>query len=281
MVFYKNFIFFIFFFIVVFGCSTPQSLVSKNREQVVMIQSPTKADVQFEVTIFQPKVISAPDSPLVIINHGSNGNLKQDRDRPMSGVRFFNNLGMTVIVPMRQGYSNSTGKRALIKNCDLTAYALENAHDIEDIISWIDTQEQYKGRKIIMVGQSTGGLTSMAYSSFASNRASAIINFHGGVRPHSTEDCFWKSRVDAFDLFAKTSKPKSLWVYTANDHSSNPDYIAQLFDSFKKSGGQAELLSLPAFKDDGHYLFGDKDGESIWQPLVKYYLQEMNLLPIQ
>jgi dienelactone hydrolase len=129
-----------------------------------------------------------------------------------------------------------------------------------------------------MIGQSTGGLTTMAYSSFADPRISAIINFHGGMRPRSESDCLWDARVEAFKAFAKTALP-SLWVYTANDHSSNPEYISKLYKAFTDAGGKAELHQLAAFKSDGHYLFGDRDGGEIWQPIVMSYLRTRNILP--
>jgi dienelactone hydrolase len=135
---------------------------------------------------------------------------------------------------------------------------LENAADIEDIVTWLETQKKYKSRKIILIGQSTGGLATMAYSSLTTHPVDAIINFHGGMRP---------------------SSPPSLWFYTANDHSSNPEYISRLYKSFADAGGTAKLIQLPAFKSDGHYLFGDPDGGSIWQPIVLDYLRERHLIP--
>jgi dienelactone hydrolase len=130
-----------------------------------------------------------------------------------------------------------------------------------------------------MIGQSTGGLTTIAYSSLVAHRVDAIINFHGGMRPSSPTDCKWQSRIDAFAHYAKTSSPRSLWFYTANDHSSNPEYISRLYKAFTEAGGTAKLVQLPAFEEDGHNLFGRATGGPIWQPIVLDYLKELNLLP--
>jgi len=189
-------------------------------------------------------------------------------------------LGYTVILPMRRGYSNSTGERVAVHNCNLTRYGLENAEDIQDVVCWLKNHDKFRNRKIIMIGQSTGGLVTMAYSSLPSYPVDAIINFHGGMRPSSPTDCKWDARVDAFKTYAKTSSPRSLWFYTANDHSSNPEYITKLYKSFIEAGGQAKLMQLPAFKTDGHYLFGDPDGGVIWQPIVMDYLKELKLYPL-
>ena len=178
---------------------------------------------------------------------------------------------------MRRGYSNSTGTRVNLTNCDLTKYGLESASDIEEVINWLSTDEKYKSRKIILIGQSTGGLAVMAYSSLPNNKASAIINFHGGMRPQSKNDCKWQARIDAFKTYAVTSHPTSMWIYTDNDHSSNSVYIGKLYREFLKSGGKARLAQFGPFKDDGHYLFGDKDGEAIWQSHVMDYLHKQHI----
>ena len=255
-------------------------LDSSLGEKVVVVPSSRDPSVHFETTIFWPTAGVAADAPLVLINHGTKGgSITQERYRPLSPVRFFHQLGWPVVVPNRRAYSNSTGQRVKVRGCDLKTYGLENARDVDDVVDWLLTQEQFKSRKLVVVGQSTGGLTTMAYSSLASNKAVAIINFHGGMHPNSAADCLWDARLDAFSSYAKTSRPTSLWVYTANDHSSNPAYITRLHQIFMAGGGKAELVQLPDFEDDGHYLFGRKNGESIWQPLVRKYLQSMKLLP--
>jgi dienelactone hydrolase len=249
-------------------------------EQVVMVNSSINSDVKFETSVFTPKRSLGSKSPLLVINHGTNDAvLPQSRYRPLNAVRFFASFGLSVVVPNRRGYGNSTGPRVHSSGCDLTTYGLENAKDIDDFISEIRKQDQYRSRPIIMIGQSTGGLATMAYSSLSTNEASAIINFHGGVRPSSPSSCLWDARIAAFESYAKSSKPQSLWIYTANDHSSNPEYIASLYKSFIEAGGHAQLRQLPAFKNDGHYLFDDRDGGAIWQPIVEKYLHELRLMP--
>jgi len=228
-----------------------------------------------------PRNTTDSTSPLVIINHGTNPGGNQGRERSTNPTKFFLSMNFPVILPMRRGYSESTGHEIGLHNCNLTKYGLDNAADIDDVVAWIKTQSRFKDRKIIMIGQSTGGLATMAYSSLPYHRVDAIINFHGGMRPSSPDDCKWNARIEAFETYAKTSSPKSLWFYSANDHSSNPEYISRLYSAFTNSGGSAELHQLPAFKNDGHYLFGDADGGQIWQPIVMEYLKQMNVFPTQ
>lgn len=156
-------------------------------------------------------------------------------------------------------------------------YGLENASDIDDAVSWIMQNADYKDRKIVLIGQSTGGLAVMAYSSLATNQADAIINFHGGMRAETSDDCRWQARIDAFTFYAKTSRPTSYWVYTANDHSSSSQYIGELFREFLKSGGKAWLTQFGPFKEDGHFLFNDQDGGELWHPKIVNYLKSVDV----
>ena len=246
-----------------------------------MVPSATNSQIQYETTLFEPSLGAKSDTPVVIINHGTNSAQPQSRYRPLIPVQFFTGLGYSIVVPNRRGYGKSTGKQVKIKNCDLTAYGMDNALDIADVMVWVKNQDRYRGRKLIVIGQSTGGLATMAYSARADSAVAAIINFHGGIRPSSPTDCKWQARIEAFDAYAPTSHPYSLWIYTANDHSSNPAYIAKLYQSFAAAGGTSQLLQLPAFKTDGHYLFTDPDGLSIWGPLVSHYLQELKISATQ
>ena len=263
-------------FLTLSGCNSNSTL--REGEEILRVRSHLHPGVEYEVTIFTPSDSADAHAPIVIINHGSSPTPGQPRERSISPTKFFLSLHYTVILPMRRGYAGSTGRKVKIEDCDLTEYGLANASDIDEVVQWLETQERFKGRKIIMIGQSTGGLATMAYSSLRSNIASAIINFHGGVRPASPEDCLWQARLDAFTTFGKTSRPNSLWFYTANDHSSNPEFIRRLYAAFTKSGGQARVMQLSAFKDDVHYLFGDPDGGETWQPIVLEYLKAMHLL---
>jgi dienelactone hydrolase len=270
--------------IVVSGSSAFGQEVARSKEVIEFI--PTLADslVKLETTIFSndPSDSIRADStrgPVIIINHGTTPARTDLRYRAEDPVKFFLSLGCVVVIPMRCGYSNSGGKLVDVRDCDLTEYALENADDIESVVTWVREQSDLKNRKIVLIGQSTGGLATMAYSSLTEQRVDAIINMHGGMRPTTPDACVLDAWIKAFATFAKTSSPESLWLYTANDHSSNPKFISWLYGSFVNAGGKAELHQLPAFKHDGHGLFGDPDGRAIWEPIVMNYLNRMGIFP--
>jgi len=253
---------------------------SDFKEKVVFIPAKHHTGVKYETTVFTKETPEPSKAPIVILVHGTSpkpgGN--ERRATFIYPTRFFIGLGCTVVIPMRRGFSQSSGPRVDVHDrYDLTRYGLDNASDLEEVVEWVRSSPDWNHRKIVMIGQSTGGLCVMAYSSLTRSRVDAIINFHGGIRPSSSSDPILQGRINAFATFGHTSKPESLWIYTANDHSSNPDYIQRLHAAFTRAGGKAELHQLPAFKEDGHILFGDRDGGAIWQPIVLNYLNRMDV----
>jgi hypothetical protein len=62
-----------------------------------------------------------------------------------------------------------------------------------------------------------------------------------------------------------------LWIYAANDSYFAPDLVRRMCDAFTSAGGRAQLISLPAFGDDGHYLFSR--GGATWTPIVDEFLR--------
>ena len=61
-----------------------------------------------------------------------------------------------------------------------------------------------------------------------------------------------------------------LWVYTENDKYFSAKNSRLWHESFVKNGGQAELVMMPAFSDDGHNLF--MRGLDLWQRVVDEFL---------
>ncbi len=226
-----------------------------------------------EATLFRPD--KTGKFPLIEINHGTSPNPLQDaeRKRYLVASKAFVSHGFAVVILMRRGYGNSQGYRIGLSDSDLTRYGLENALDIKGAIRFLKTQPYVDAQRIIVIGQSTGGLATMAYLSMADEGVLGGINFHGGVRPRNLiDDPLLDARIAAFATFAKTTRLPSLWFYTANDHSSRPAFIARLCDAYQRAGGKAQLVQLGPFLQDGHTLFERREGLEIWWPRVSEFL---------
>lgn len=228
-------------------------------------------------TLYRPA--PAGRFPLVVMNHGTSPNPAGNarRARFSAAAAAFVRLGFAVVAPMRRGYGGSEGAQVRIRG-DLTAYGLENARDIQAAVRFLQTQTYVDPERMVVLGQSTGGLATMAYLSMADRGVRGGLNFHGGVRPRNlVADPLLESRVTAFAAFARTTALPSLWFYTANDHSSRPAFIARLYAAYQAAGGKAELVQLGDFMEDGHTLVDRAEGVPLWLPHVSAFLGRMGL----
>jgi hypothetical protein len=131
--------------------------------------------------------------------------------------------------------------------------------------------------RIVVAGQSYGGLTALAFGTRNFPGVRGLINFAGGLRMHGG-DCRWESSlVKAFASFgAKTALP-SLWFYGANDMHFGPDLASRMYDAYIQAGGQAKLVAYGAFKKDAHGMSGSRDGVKIWWPETEKFLKEVGM----
>jgi dienelactone hydrolase len=248
-------------------------------EKVVWI--PGRGDwgeVRLQTTVYKPN--GPGPFPLAIISHGVpfekmlESEVKS-RHRYCLQSQEFVKRGFVVAIPMRRGYGKSSGQ----KNKDdmtITTFGLEDAKDIQSTIDFMSREPYVDGKNIVLVGQSGGGLASLAYGSMANPDVKGIINFAGGLR---NSKAMWESDMaSAFGIYAKTTKIPSLWFYTENDSFFSPTTAGMAYEQYRKNGGKARLIALPPFKKDGHSLFSDFKGMSIWVGEVEKFLSHLGFV---
>jgi dienelactone hydrolase len=246
-------------------------------EQVVMVPAGSGAQsVELETTIFKPP--GNGPFPLVVMNHGKAlGNPRnQNRDRFIVISREFVKRGYAVVIPMRRGFSKSSGDY-LDQGCNMTAHGQTQAEDLQSTLEYLRTQRWADTEHIIVAGQSYGGLTALAYGTHAAHGVKGLINFAGGLKMHGG-DCRWQqSLVQAFATYgAKTTLP-SLWFYGENDQHFGPDLAARLYQAYLQAGGHAKLIAFGPFKKDAHGMSGSRDGVRIWWPETEKFLRELGM----
>jgi len=247
-------------------------------EQVIWVpMKSVSGEVRLQTTIFKPD--GSGPFPLAIINHGANfddvrsGALRY-RQRYSAQSRIFVDWGFAVAIPMRRGYGSSGG--AAVISYSIDSFGLENAKEIEAVIEFMGKQPYIDTGRMLLVGQSAGGLTSLAYGSLGRPAIKGIINFAGGLRLNNVAR--WEQAMaGAFGKYAQTTKAPSIWFYAENDSYFSPGCVRTAYDEYSKNGGQATLYVLPAFKKDGHHLFSDPSGIPIWRQKVLKFLQDTGL----
>lgn len=261
------------------GVSRAQTpaLDSTLNEQVVMVQVGSGLfGVKLETTIFKP----AGDGPfpLLLMNHGkSSGNAHfQARARYTVIAREFVQRGYAVIIPMRKGFSQSTGMY-VDGGCNIAGNGNAQADDLQGALDFAVQQPWVDAQRIIVAGQSHGGLTAMAFGMRHYPGVKGLINFAGGLRKDGGT-CQWEiSLVDAFAQYGRKTDVPSLWFYGANDSYFNSELASRMFAAYTAAGGNAKLIAYGPFKSDSHGMSSSKDGVAIWLPETEVFLQALGL----
>jgi dienelactone hydrolase len=260
------------------GLSVEQELQLDYRinEHIELIPAGRNHQARLETTVFQPN--GSGPFPLIIINHGKDPghpNL-QPRDRFYHMAHAFVARGYAVMVPMRQGFANSTG-RYRDRGCDMTANGYTQAEDIRDTLEYARSQKWIDADHIVVAGQSYGGLATMALGTRELPGVRGLINFAGGLRDDSN-NCGWRSSlVSAFAEYGAQNKIPSLWMYGQNDSLFGPELVARMHDAFEQAGGKARLVEYAPFKRDAHGMLASRDGQKVWLEDTMRFLDQVGM----
>jgi dienelactone hydrolase len=235
----------------------------RMNERIVQVPAGPENSAMLETTVFRPN--GPGPFPLLVINHGKDPGRPsaQPRDRFYHMATAFVKRGYAVMVPMRQGFANSTG-RYRDRGCDMTANGYLQADDIRSTLDYARSQPWVDATHIVVAGQSYGGLATIALGTQDLPGVRGLINFAGGLRDDS-DRCAWRSAlVSAFAEYGAKSKVPSLWMYGENDSLFDLDLANRLHGAFIQAGGKARLVEFPSFKRDAHGMLASRDGEQIW-----------------
>ena len=254
-----------------------QTTDTSVNEQVLML--PVTLDgkkLQFETTIYKPQ--GEGPFPLLLMNHGKErGNpAAQKRDRFLAMSREFVRRGYAVAVPMRKGFSKSEG----IYNdfgCNMHDNGLLQADDVEAALRSLTRMPWVDRDRVIVAGQSYGGLATMAFGTRQFPGVRGLLNFAGGLRIDGGA-CDWKSAlVTAFASYGGRTTLPSLWFYGENDSYFDHALAQRLQSAYQAAGGPSQLIAYGRFKSDAHGLVSSRDGVSIWWPETENFLKRIGM----
>lgn len=245
-------------------------------EQVLMIKKSTGLfGVELETTLYKPE--GTEPFPVALINHGkSAGDSRwQGRYRPSIAARYFLARGYVVAVPMRQGFSKSTGQY-IGGGCNVHSNGLAQAEDVVTVIDYLKTQTYADTSRMVVAGQSHGGLTTMAFGTLNTPGVKGLINFAGGLRQEGCSG--WEHNLArSFGDYGEKTKLPSLWFYGDNDSYWQPWLYQDMHKKYTANSAKARLIAFGNFGSDAHSMFGASEGASIWQPEVTLFLAELGL----
>lgn len=252
-----------------------QDLDASLNEAIVIVPKKGIFTIDLETTVFKPD--GDGPFPLVVINHGkAYGDARfQGRYRPTLAARYFMARGYVVVVPMRQGFSKSGGSY-IGGGCNVESNGLVQAEDVKAVLDHFVAQPFVDKTRILLVGQSHGGWTTLATGTLGYPGVKGLVNFAGGLRQ---ENCpAWEGTLArAAGSYGKATSLPSLWFYGDNDSYFSPPTWKSMYEQYTAGGGKARMVAFGPFGSDSHSLFGASKGLAIWQPEVSKFLEELGL----
>jgi len=255
----------------------PQLPATLNEEVAMLPIGTGWSSVELETTLFVPP--GGGPFPLVVINHRRlTGDPRFDpRARYLVAVREFLQRGYLVAVPMRPGFSKSGGVY-VPPRCNVERNARLQAESIIDFLREVRRRADVDPDRILLVGESEGGLAAMAAAATGFPGLRGVLNFAGGLRP-SVAGCSWQEAlIEAIAAFGRSSRVPSLWFYGDNDSQWGDELPRAMFHAYRDAGGRAELISYGPFAaGDSHSMFVSPQGVPIWWPESERFLREIGL----
>ena len=198
--------------------------------------------------------------------------------RPSRQAPFFVERGVVVLAPMRQGRGASDGTSAEYEGtCAPDVLGPELARAIEDVdaaMAYLRGQSWADPERVLVAGQSRGGILSMVYAAERPGKVRGVINFAGGWTSQRCDESGPGFNRETFASAGGRTRIPMLWLYAEEDRYYSAAWIRRYHQAFVQAGGVATFRLFPAFGADGHRLV---DRVDLWKVAVDDFLRRLNL----
>jgi dienelactone hydrolase len=211
--------------------------------------------------------VARPDGdgpfPVAIVSHGSTGRGRIPAKRTLRSEFVANEFvkrGFLVVAPMRSGRGASGGEYEEPYECDFSAAqrGLENAiRDTEAVIAYLEKIPQADRQRVVLSGQSRGGILSVAFAARHPSAVRGVINFAGGWTHSACADRDGGFNEVTFGKAGAAAGPAipMLFAYAGNDSYFPPTSVRKFSAAFEGAGGNLSLRLYGSIEGDGHMLF--------------------------
>jgi dienelactone hydrolase len=224
--------------------------------------------------------------PLALFAHGSprGGTAGFSLINPQSfmpQMDEFARRGYASVIILRRGFGESTGPVVEFQNvCERADHrhtTREAGKDLRAAVAILRTNAMLDMSRFIAVGQSTGGMAVLSMTREPIEGLAHVFAFAPIRGSRSSNDtCNPNSLVEAMEEIGRTSRVPSTWVYTSNDTFASVALARRMHAGYVAAGGVAELVELPPWGTDGHFLFS-RAGIPDWRPIVDRQLWSVGL----
>ena len=264
-----------------------------NASEIIHGRAPTEfvengEAVSLEVIIFKP--LNLGPFPTLVFNHGSTGSGANPAYFKRSYIAsslafFFNERGWLVAFPQRRGRGKSDGiydeglepnRSGYSCTSEIALRGFERAlQDLEAVVKYLKGRSDINSRRMLMGGQSRGGLLSIVFAGDHPEHFNAVINFVGGwVGQRCSE--IEIINTNTFKRGAGFRRP-TLWLYGENDSCYGLDHSQKNFDAFIAAGGQGSFLTYSVgTSKDGHQLIYKPN---LWREAVDSFIENLKIVP--
>ena len=241
--------------------------------------------VRLEIRIYKPS--TEGKVPTLVFNHGSTGTgrdpiLFTKPERFPQLARFFVQRGWAVVMPSRRGRGGSEGEydegfaidRSRGYTCDpsLSIPGADRAlRDIEAAMGAIITMPFVDGNRVVIGGESRGGILSVAYAGQHPEQVKGVINFVGGWLGFG---CKTASTVNQ-EIFKRGARYPGdmIWLYSDPDRFYPMFHSRENFAAFQAAGGKGIFHEFP-LGSGGHGIAARPD---VWTSVLDAYLKRPGL----
>lgn len=226
--------------------------------------------------------------PLIVIHHGTPADKRKLADTRLGfarAARWFVARGYMVVLALRPGYGSSSGSYL---------EGAGNCHDVDFVVAGhriaaaeaaiVDAAARLPDvdpQRIVVVGQSAGGLGAVALADAPPPGVRGVISFAGGRGSNGKEViCAGEDRlIEAEKTLGAANTLPQLWLYAENDHFFRRELAHRMYAAYRAgSTPPVTFVDLPPFGDDGHKTFAQAD-PSVWAEPVAAFLAQVMAQP--
>lgn len=244
--------------------------------------------IQLELVIYRPAGVWP--LPVVVFNHGSTGTGSDPAEfvktwHSPTVAAWFNQRGYMVVFPQRRGRGKSGGLYDEGFAPDRSGYSCEPFYslpgvnramtDIDEVMKHLRLRPDVDTRRMLIAGQSRGGILSIAYAGTRPTVFRGAINFVGGWM---SDSCPNPTAINTTTFARGAPFPnQTVWLYGQNDPYYSLQHSRYNFDYFSSLGGKGTFNTF--------YLGAGVVGHNVflypalWGPVVDQYLAGLPPVP--
>jgi dienelactone hydrolase len=230
--------------------------------------------------------------PVLVFSHGRAGTDFERRSlaNPVlhGHARFWMGRGYAVVAPIRPGYGITGGpdredsgarydeRGECIARPEPQRTAGPAAATIASTVTWVRDQPWARSDRILLSGNSVGGLATIAACSASLPGVIGCINFAGGSGgyPASNGRMCEPQRIESLMVgWGQVNRLPSIWFYAPNDLYWGAEAPRRWHAAFAAGGSQARFVgTAPVPAPDGHSLL--RVGGKLWSVPLQAWMVE-------